>query len=116
MTAWPTSLPQNVQVRGYGERLANTALRSSMEAGAPKVRRRFTAAPKQVEVSLVMTSAETEDLEEFYDDALYGGTQPFDWTLPRTGAAITYRFLEPPSFRAAGPDQWEVAMKLETVP
>ncbi len=116
MTAWPSSLPESVLVSSHGEQLANTALRSSMEAGAPKMRRRFTAAPKPVEVSMVMTGAQTQTFETFFDDTLAGGTLSFEWKLPRTDAATTYRFREPPSLKPVGPDQWEVAMKLETVP
>ena len=39
---WPAGLPQRPSVGGYQERFTETALRTPMEAGAAKLRRRFT--------------------------------------------------------------------------
>jgi hypothetical protein len=39
---WPAGLPQCPSVGGYQERFTETALRTPMEAGVAKLRRRFT--------------------------------------------------------------------------
>jgi hypothetical protein len=73
---------------GYQGRFAETVLRTSMDAGAAKLRGRFTAAPRQIEVTFRMTAAQVAVLRDFYQETTGGGALPFDWVHPREGGSF----------------------------
>jgi hypothetical protein len=73
---WPSSLPQRPTVGGYLERFADTVLRTAMEAGAAKTRRRFTAAPRQIEVTFRVNAAQAAIFKSFFEETTAGGPGP----------------------------------------
>jgi hypothetical protein len=113
---WPSGLPQRPSVGGYQERFAETALRTPMEAGAAKLRQRFTAAPRQIEVSFRMTAAQVALMRVFYEETAGGGTLPFDWIHPRGGGTSSFRFVEAPRVSATSATLFSVTAKLEELP
>ncbi len=113
---WPASLPQKFSRNGYAEKRNVGTVRSKMDTGPDKVRRRFTAVPTTLAGSMKMTTAQTQTLDTFYQQTLAEGSLVFDWVHPRTGAAVSMRMLEPPDVRDAGPDRWAVNMKMEILP
>lgn len=113
---WPSSLPQRPTVGGYQERFAETTLRTTMDAGTAKVRRRFTAAPRQIEATFKVNAAQTGILKTFFEDMTAGGALPFGWTHPREGTPATFRFLEAPRVAAITGTLFTVAVKLEHLP
>lgn len=113
---WPAGLPQRPSVGGYQERFAEVALRTQMEAGAAKVRRRFTAAPRQLEIAFRMSASQVALLREFFEETARGGAAPYDWMHPRDGSAATFRFVEPPRVTAIAANLFSVALKLEHMP
>ena len=113
---WPLGLPQRPSVGGYQERFAETTLRTPMEAGAAKVRRRFTAAPRQIELSFRMTPSQVALVRTFYEDTTGGGTLSFDWMHPRDGSAASFRFMEPPRVSATAANLFSISVKLEQMP
>ena len=114
---WPAGLPELVAVDGYEERPPDTALRTRMDAGPAKVRRRFTAGTRPLSVQLDIDAAQVETLDSFYMAALQGGALAFDWTHPRTQAAATLRFLRPPVYRPRTSDAaWRATLELEILP
>ncbi len=113
---WPGGLPQRPSVSGYQESFAETALRTPMEAGAAKLRRRFTAAPRQMELSFRMTPAQVALVRTFFEDTTAGGTLPFDWVHPRDGTTSSYRFMEPPRVSATAANLFSISIKLEQMP
>jgi hypothetical protein len=113
---WPSSLPQRPTVGGYQERFAETTLRTTMDAGTAKVRRRFTAAPRQIEATFKVNAAQTGILKTFFEDMTAGGALPVDWTHPREGTPATFRFLESPRVAAITGTLFTVAVKLEHLP
>jgi len=95
MQTWPSTLP-NPDYEGFVEQMTNNILRTSMDAGAPKQRRRFTAVFRQIKFSLKkLTSAQRDTLIFFYNTV---GAGEFYWTDPVDGITKTARFIEPPSF------------------
>ena len=96
METWPTSLPLPEQA-GYSEQQANNILRTQIDAGAPKQRRRYTAVYTTVKFQMTLTSAQTSTLMSFYNRV---GAGNFTWTHPRTSASVTARFTEPPVLTA----------------
>lgn len=117
MPAWPASLPQLVLAQGYRETFAKTAVRTSMDAGPAKVRRRFTAGTRDFAVSLRLTPAQAATLEGFFDATTAGGSLAFDWTHPRTGTAVAFRFIGEPQLTAVNRgQQYQASMRLEILP
>ena len=117
MPAWPASLPQLVAVEGYEESPPETALRTEMEAGPAKLRRRFTAGVRPLSVLLDLDAAQVETLDGFFVTDLAGGSLRFDWVHPRTQATVELRFLRPPVYRPLGSDAaWRAALHLEILP
>mgnify|MGYP001156493400 CR=1 FL=1 len=96
MEVWPSTLPLPEQ-EGYNEVQANNILRTAMDAGAPKQRRRYTAVYTTVKFQMTLTSTQTTTLMSFYNLV---GAAAFTWTHPRTGTPVTARFTEPPILSA----------------
>ncbi len=114
---WPASLPQRVAVDGYGEGPPDTTVRSRMDAGPAKVRRRFTAGVRPLSLQLDLDGAQVETLDGFFEATLLGGALAFDWVHPRTQAAATLRFVRPPAYRPLASDAaWQAVLQLEILP
>lgn len=116
LAAWPTGLPQAAEIDGYEETPPDLALRSRMDAGPPKLRRRFSAGETRIAGRLMLRLEQTETLLAFWRDTLAGGSLPFAWTHPRTGAACTMRFVSPPRLRHRAGPLWEAELSLEILP
>lgn len=118
---WPPSLP-SPKVDDLTESAVELGLRTSMDAGLPKMRRRFTAAPRPISCSLVLTRAQVATLDTFFVDTLEAGTLTFDWTDHRTGDDAVYRFVSKPQYRPRAPRQaaatevWVATLELEIIP
>ncbi len=97
---WPVSLPEKVDRDGYDETFVDTSIRTEMDAGEPKVRRRFTAGVQQIMIRLRLTDIQVTTLETFFKTDTASGSLPFNWTHPRTGTAVAMRFRSPPKIRA----------------
>ncbi len=114
---WPATLPQEPLAQGYAERAPDTVIRTQMEAGPPKVRRRFTAGVRSIECRLRLIPAQVDTLDAFFNTTVAGGALPFDWKHPRTGTAVTFRFVEPPSYApVARGALWQASLRLEVLP
>jgi hypothetical protein len=92
---WPATLPNYVLIDGYSEKLPAQKIESPMEAGRPKVRRRFSTNWRQFTVFIKMTADQGIIFESFYQNTLQGGSLPFDWVHPRKRTAATFRFRMP---------------------
>lgn len=86
---WPSSLPKHVLRDGFGYNPQSGVLRTDMDAGFPKVRRRFTAVVKQYQVTMVMTYQQFKRFEDFYFNS---PTHPNEESR---GVAETLRFNFP---------------------
>ena len=115
MADWPETLPQALLIEGYSEAPANTLVRTSMESGPAKVRRRATAAIRPVKGTLVLTAAELAYLKNFYNTTLLGGALRFNWVDPLTEAAVEMRFTETPTWIAQD-GLYKVSLGLEILP
>lgn len=91
-------------------------IRTQMDAGPAKVRRRFTAAPMRFTGSTsFMTRAEVAAFEAFFAQDLAMGALPFEAVDPMTCTIRTYRFIDSytvtPSGRSA-----RISAELEILP
>lgn len=115
--AWPAGLPQKLFVSGYSHGFANVAIKSDMDAGPPKVRRRFTAGVEPVSGTIIVTSSQLDTLDTFYNTTTLGGTLRFSWTVPPAHyAACEMRFTDVPRWTAIDPENYEVSLALEILP
>jgi hypothetical protein len=63
--AWPETLPKAL-ANGYGIQSGDCAIRTDMESGAARVRRRSTSAPDKVSLKFLMTDAQMVIFRAFY--------------------------------------------------
>ena len=72
MATWPTSLG-NPQFSGYDLETTDPTVRTDMEGGAARVRRRYTSAPDTVSLKFIFDQAQMEIFRAFWDDELLQG-------------------------------------------
>ncbi len=119
---WPPGLPTAPLLGSYTKRLPKTTIRSSVDAGFDKVRRRYTAAPTLHDMSLKLTRTQVAIFRVFFTDTTQGGALPFTWKDPETGDACDFRFVDEPKLKALAPRQsgteyWETEVfTLEQLP
>lgn len=117
MPTWPATLPEYVLADGYTEAAPNNAIRSEMEIGPAKVRRRTTATPTPVTCQIRITPAQRADLLMFFETDTASGSLAWDWVHPVTRAAAVFRFTAPPSMTAtARGTAFIAALELEILP
>ena len=117
MATWPATLPtfQEFLEGSYREFLANNVIRTEMDIGPAKIRRRGTAAPDIISGTMHMTSTQVGIFQTFYEDTIYYGSTTIDTIHPRTTAAITVNLLEQPQISRHGAD-WQVTLTCEILP
>ena len=115
MPAWPGNLPLAPLI-GHLETAPDIAMRTAMEAGPDKVRRRFTAGVREFDMPLVLSDAQVDVLDGFFVTDTAGGSLRFDFRHPRTGAVVKCRFLGPPEYRLIAPSKWRTTFRLEVLP
>lgn len=116
MPTWPGTLPPRLLVSNYQEQPPDIVLRTEMDVGPPKLRRRTTAGIRPVIGRIFCTKAQVATLDTFYVTTCASGSLSFDWTHPRTGAAATYLFRKPPSWKPEHGDGWWVDLQLDMLP
>ena len=114
--SWPSGLPALVQVEGFNETQPDLAIRTEMDAGPAKVRRRFTAGVTPISAQQMITKSQVSTFETFYNTTLLGGTLRFSWTDPISTATVEARFVSPPKIIALGGMMFQLSMSLEILP
>lgn len=115
MTDWPSTLPSGLEISGYQEPFTDSSIKSSMDAGPPKRRRRFSASIREFSGNLILTGAEVTLLETFYYDTIKQVSE-FNFIHPRKGTTVVVVFSGAPSVSAIGPDLFQVGLKMEIQP
>lgn len=115
---WPETLPQKLLIDGYNQAAANTVIRSQMDTGPAKQRRRFSAGVIPLGGRLILDETEMDTLRMFYDDTLLGGSLRFRWYNPIEGYEQTaqLRFISPITWTTYGAGLFNVALSLEVMP
>jgi hypothetical protein len=115
---WPAGLPQSPRP-DFSESIGTLILRTEMDAGPAKQRRRGQR-PDTLSVSFVMTTAQVATLRTFVDDTIKG-TARFYFPHPRTETNIEARLVptqegELFTTQWLAPGYWGVAMTIEALP
>ncbi len=113
---WPVDLPDLTILQGFKETLPKLVIRTPMDAGPAKRRRRFTTNVTPISLTMALTIAEYEIFTDFFVNTTAGGALSFDWVHPVTGSPITFAFADEPDISADGPQTLRVTMKLEIQP
>lgn len=117
MASWPATLPSLPLLRGWSESEPDIVLRTPMEVGPPKGRRRSTAGVRPQTVSLVLTLDERATFRTWFADQVAHGALPFQWTHPIERVAIALRITAPPKWDSVGdPKQVQLTLQLEVLP
>ena len=112
---WPVSLQQIVNSDGFAFSYGETAIRTSMDIGPAKVRRRFTKPIDTLRVTINLTTSEQEDLYFFYNTDLNGGVTTFELDHPITGDLTVFRFTSAPQVTHLGGGNFRASMEWEIV-
>jgi hypothetical protein len=114
MAEWPTSLPTPL-LEGVSYSSQSNVIRTQMDAGVAKTRRRFTAVPEDVTFSLFLDRAQVQTLQDFVAITL-ADVLPFNWLefrKPDT-TTVVYRFKSRPKFSPMGTGlYWRADIELE---
>ena len=118
MATWPGSLPTDFLEQGFSETAPDNVIKSDMDVGPPKTRRRTSAAVRPIKGVIKMTTAQVATHDTFFTDTTFDGAEAFDWTDPRTGASVSFLYTPgaPPSYQPDGGDYWLVTINLLTMP
>lgn len=117
--SYPSTLPQNMLVNGYGHTAADNVLRSKMDAGPDKTRRRFTSGPEPVRGQIFVTDAQLQIFRDWHKNDLLDGAIRFDWVDQDDGTtAVEYKFVSPPSWHQDEklPGYWFINLDLRIMP
>lgn len=116
MVAFPTEL-YKIKEGSYKESPPNNTIRTNMDVGPVKSRRRTTSNVRPISFTLVLNSDQLDTLDSFYDSDTFSGSDDFDFNLPRGGAAVRARFTQPPEYTDSIKNQlYEVSVSLEILP
>lgn len=126
IVAWPASLPQ-VPQKGFTESVGINVIRSATDAGPAKQRRRASR-PSELSLNFLMTTAQTQKLEDFIKNQPTNTTTPgiagvnrFTFTHPRLYTTVEVRIIpgsggEFFSLQYVAPGYWSTSLKFEVMP
>ena len=115
MATWPATLPYPA-LNTLKETPPNNAIRTQMDKGPDKVRRRTTANVRPLSFTLKLTPVQLETLDTFYVTTTASGVDEFDYTHPRTGDSVTARFVSPPDYAESEGVIYNCSVSLEILP
>jgi hypothetical protein len=92
--SWPAELPETILLEGLSAKQKSNVIRTEMDAGPQKARRRYTAASKIFTGRMILDSYQRGLLEHFYHQVLGDGVLRFNFTHPQTLAVQEFRFAD----------------------
>ena len=115
-SAWPNTLPSLVEQEGFQKQIGNNVLRTNMDVGLDKLRKRYTKQIDTMSSTMKLTRTQYTTLETFYLVTLSSGTLPFNFTDPITLVVSDYRFTAPPNIRSIGGNYFVATFGWEKLP
>ncbi|WP_069383956.1 hypothetical protein [Halomonas caseinilytica] len=116
MPTWPASLPQHPLIKEYAETPQSNVIRSQMDVGPAKTRRRSTATTTDAEVVYLLTGPQRQTFLDWLNNDIAGGALPFDWPRPRAGVESVLIKGDPPYNMEPAGQKWRLSMTLEIQP
>lgn len=112
---WEATLPQYVLQSGANGGFPDTTIKTTMDAGPNKKRRRFTAGIEPFKGDILCTREQFATFQTFFNTTLLGGALRFSWVHPLTGAACEMRFVDAPTWQESEL-QVKISLSLEILP
>lgn len=95
MATYPSNLPFFDMRAGYGEAAPGGILRTGMDAGPAKMRRRSSSVPSRFSgTTAPMSAAQLADFQEWVRASIAGGAISFTAAHPVTQAVTRFRFAD----------------------
>lgn len=113
---WPVALQTLVNEEGFGLKMADTVLRSDMDIGPAKIRRRYTKGVETLTVSINLDTDQYDLFNDFFYTTLNGGAKTFNYTHPITQDSQEFRFVGSPDIRSLGGGNFRASMTWEILP
>jgi hypothetical protein len=92
--SWPAELPATLLLEELTAKQDSNVIRTAMDAGPKKTRRRYTANTKTFTGRLLLTPSQRAVLEQFYHTALADGVLRFNFINPQTLVPQEFRFTD----------------------
>lgn len=115
MAVWPAELPPPA-INTLKETPPDNTIRTAMDRGPAKTRRRTTANVRPISFGMKLTPALVAVLDNFYNNTTFSGADEFDYTHPRTGEAVTARFVSTPEYNEQEGVLYNCTVALEIMP
>jgi len=109
---YPELLPSGLLADGFSKQPQSNVIRTAMDAGPKKTRRRYTARTVKYSGKQIFDESELMVFEQFYHNVLADGVLRFYFTDPTSGETAEFRFTEDYSVSSAD-GLYEVQMSLE---
>jgi hypothetical protein len=90
----PATLPAGLLAEGFTKQPQSNVIRTAMDAGPKKTRRRYTARAVNYSGKQVFDAEELAVFEQFYREALADGALRFNFAGPVTLETAEFRFTE----------------------
>jgi len=114
---WPASLPQRPLGEGFAEQPPELVVRSPMDTGPAKVRRRSTAGVSKLQMVFRLTPTQLATFRNFLANDIQDRALSFSWVHPITDATGLFRIVEQPTYQAIGNGlAWRLSVVLEMLP
>ena len=116
IAAFPEASYKCIIPDGYQESPPDNVLRTTMEQGPAKLRRKATSTPRPISFEMICTLNELETFETFFVDTLMDGTLRFSMDVLRSASGeAEFRFAKPPSY-SPNEEVFSIACDLEQLP
>lgn len=111
---YPANLPE-VIAPGYKAQDQDGVIRTDMDAGPQKTRRRYTACSEYINCQVVCDDTEYHNFMTFYRTTTARGALRFIMKHPVTRTNRYFRFMAPPQ-EADNSGLWTISLQLEALP
>jgi len=91
---WPDLLPSGLLAEGFSKQPQSNVVRTPMDAGPKKARRRYTARTVKYSGKQVFDESELMVFEQFYHNVIADGVLRFNFEDPVTGETGEFRFTQ----------------------
>lgn len=108
---WPASLPQ--QPATYSEKAKPVTMRTQPDSGPTKSRRRFTKMGRVGKMTFLLTIAERNTLDTFFETSCNCGTIAMNFVHPWTGLTKQMFITDTPDYGSDGPLGVSAALSVE---
>jgi len=92
--AYPASLPQSPQRAGFKHTQVKNVIRSTVDIGEAKMRKRYTLPIFNESWSLQLSPTQVTEFVRWFTDDISSGVLRFDFEDPITGVTEEYRITE----------------------